>query len=139
RGWLDALSVVASSARDDGSVDWHAALTVTIDAATHKARLEVDSERTIELEQERADDIADRLSYYGQMFVKVVERHRQPSWECGLWWRPSPLGSANREDFHAITSTQPIVSHRGQSQRLGGYSPDEIDEATFGLEVFDVQ
>jgi len=136
RGWLEAFSVVASSPREDGSVDWHAALTVTIDAATHKARLEVESEETIELDQERADDIADRLAFYGQMFVKVVQRHRQPSWECGLWWRASALGQEHREEFNEITGTHPVVSHRGPSQKLGQYSPEEIDEATFGLELF---
>jgi hypothetical protein len=136
RGWLDALSVVASSPRDDGSVDWHAALTVAIDAATHKARLEVDSEQNIELDQGRADDIADRLAFYGQMFVKVVGRHRQASWECGLWWRASALGLEHREEFNEITGTHPVTSHRGPSQKLGQYSPEEIDEATFGLELF---
>jgi len=136
RGWLGAFSVVASSSRGDGSVDWHAALTVTIDAATHKARLEVDAQRTVELSQERADDIADRLAFYGQMFVKVVQRHRQPAWECGLWWRASPQGDEHREEFNEITGTRPVVSHRGESQKLGQYSAEEIDEATFGLEVF---
>lgn len=136
RGWLDGLSVVASSKRPDGSSDWHVALTAEIDSATHVARLAVDVERTIELEQGRADDIADRLSFYGQMFVKVVQRHSQPSWRYGLWWSPSALGRENRDKFNEITGTHRAVSHRGSSQKLGQYSPDEIDEATVGLEVF---
>jgi hypothetical protein len=136
RGWLDALSVVASTRRPDGSVDWHFRLAIEIDAETHVARLAVDAERTIELEQERADDIADRLAYYGQMFVKVVQRHRQPGWECGLWWRASALGKVNRAEFNAITNTHPAVTHHGTSQKLGTYAANEVDEATLALEAF---
>lgn len=136
RGWLDALSVVASTDRPDGSADWLVALAAEIDSKTHVARLAVDAERTIELEQERADDIADRLAYYGQMFVKVVQRHKQPNWRVGLWWTPSQLGRDNRPTFNEITGTRPVATHRGVSQKLGSYSPDELSEATAVLEVF---
>lgn len=136
RGWLSTLSVVASSKRSDGSSDWHVALTAEIDAATHVARLAVDAEREIALPRERADDIADRLSYYSQMFVKVAKRHAQPNWRYGLWWRPSRLGGENHDEFNELTGSSRAVSHRAAAQKLGQYSPEEIDETTFGLEVF---
>lgn len=136
RGWLAGISVVASSKREDGSSDWHVALTAEIDAATHVARLSVDAEANVDLNQERADDIADRLAYYAQMFVKLVKRHAGDDWRYGLWWTPSALGLQNRSEFNRLTGTRPAKSHPGARQRLGTYSPDEVDEATFGLEVF---
>lgn len=137
RGWLKSLSLVASTRRPNGSHDWRVALVLEIDAKTHVARLKVDAERTIELEQERADGIADRLSYYGQMFVKLAQRHAQPGWEYSLWWEASEQGDRNHAEFNRITGTRPTTFHHGRSQRVGQYSPEEIDEATFGLEVFD--
>lgn len=136
RGWLDSISVVATSMRADGSHDWHMALRAEIDAETHLARLAVTAERTIDLPKERADDIADQLSYYGQMFVKLVERHALPSWQYGLWWTPSVLGMEHEDEFHAITGTKPVDVHRAPRETIGNFSPDEVDEANFGIEVY---
>jgi hypothetical protein len=136
RGWLADISVVASTGRPDGTEDWHLALRAEIDAKTHLARLAVASKRDITLPEGRADDIADQLAYYAQMFVKLVKRHSQDDWRYGFWWGRTALGREHTQEFDEITGARTVYVNHASPERVGQFSPEEIDEATFGIEVF---